>query len=89
MLALVWVWMPRATYPKVTSPESDKILRLLGTACGSRSPERLQNVKDVIAKTQLPPEELQAFEQIIALADDGRWEQAQQASRDMATDQVN
>ena len=87
--ALIWVWMPRTTYPKVTSPESDRILRLLGTACGSQNEERLQNTKAEIAKLQLPEAEQQAFARIISLAEAGRWEEAKQASIEMAEDQVN
>lgn len=88
VIALIWVWMPRATYPKVTSHESDRILRMLSTACGSSSPERLQVVKEELAKLQLPAEESDAFQKIIAMADDGRWKDAQRASLDMASDQV-
>jgi hypothetical protein len=87
--ALIWVWMPRATYPKISSPDSDRVLRLLSTACGSQSSERLQNVKDEIAKLSLPDAERNAFQQIIALADEGRWKEAQAASIQMASDQVN
>ena len=86
---LIWIWMPRATYPKVSSPESDRILRMLGTACSSRSSERIENVKAEIAKLNLPEAESKAFEQIIALADEGRWPEAQRASLLMAADQIN
>ncbi|MBL8892301.1 MAG: hypothetical protein JNL67_20160 [Planctomycetaceae bacterium] len=89
VIALVWVWMPRTKYPKVTSHESDRILRMLSTACGSSSSERLQVVKEELAKLQLPPEELKAFQEIISMADEGRWKQAQKASLAMASDQVN
>lgn len=87
--ALIWVWMPRATYPKVGSHESDRVLRMLGTACGSRNSERLQNVKDEMAKLQLPDAELKAFQQIIDLADQGRWPEAHRATLQMAEDQIN
>lgn len=89
VLALIWVWMPRATFPKVSSPDSDRILRLLSTACGSQNSDRLQSVKDELAKLSLPEAESNAFQQIISLADAGRWKEAQTASLQMANDQVN
>lgn len=86
--ACLWLWLPRSTYPRIGSPESDHLMRQLGTACGSQSTERLQVVKDELAKLEMSEVERQAFQRIIDMADRGRWREAHQASIQFARDQV-
>lgn len=86
--ACLWLWLPRTTYPRISSPESDQLMRQLATACGSQNAERLQVVKDELAKLELSETERQAFQRIIDMADQGRWREAQQASIQFAADQV-
>ncbi len=86
--ALVWVWAPRPKYPKISSRESDRLIRLLATSCGSQNKELLQQAKDELTTLKLPDSERQSFEKIIRMADDGNWKGAHQASIQFAQDQV-
>ncbi len=86
--ACLWLWLPRATYPRIGSAESDQLMRKLATACGSQNAERLQVVKDELAKLEMSEVERQAFQRIIDMADRGSWREAHQASIQFATDQV-
>jgi hypothetical protein len=88
LVALAWVWLPGKTFPKLSSPESDRLVRLLSTACGRQNAEQLGEVKQELQSLDLPNAERQAFEEIIAIAERGQWREAHQASIKFAADQV-
>jgi len=64
----------------------------LRTAANTRSPERLARAKDLIARDRaagtIGPEEHAWYERIIALAEAGRWEEAERQAIDFRRDQL-
>jgi hypothetical protein len=64
----------------------------LRTAANTRSPERLARAKDLIARDRaagaIGPEEHAWYEEIIALAEAGRWREAERRAIDFRREQL-
>jgi hypothetical protein len=90
---VLFVWWPGCRqYPRVTSKESLRLMKLLYTACNTRDPVRLATVEQGVEKStregKLTETEQNAFRYILDLARSSHWEQAEKASLRFAQDQV-
>ena len=69
-------------YPAVSSGETVTLIAALRTACSSRSPQRLARALEVIeqrrSKGELADAEYAAFQKIVTMAKEGRWQDAEQ-----------
>jgi len=66
--------------PEVTTAESQELILRFYTACNTQNPERLMVTKQVfqelIEAGKVSASEQMRFNQLVELADQGRWEQA-------------
>jgi len=66
--------------PTVTSVESQELILRFYTACNTQNPERLKVAKQVfqtlVEEGRISAPEQARFNQLIELADQGRWDQA-------------
>lgn len=80
------------SHPEVSSPESLMLIKLVYTAANTRSPQRLEKCRErlteLIQDKKLSPREQTAFERIVAAAEAGRWEDAQNDSLAFAQAQI-
>ncbi len=90
-LAVVY-WPGCRQYPEATNPQTPRLIKLLYTACNTKSEPRLtefeQQFNAVRQTSALSPAEEQAFTAIIDLARQGNWGQAQDQCYAFARDQV-
>lgn len=92
-IALVVLWRPGCKYyPPITSPEGMNLVKLLYAACNARDLERLtmaeEKFNQLNQQEKLTSREKAAFESIISLAREKKWEQAEKASFRFAEDQL-
>jgi predicted component of type VI protein secretion system len=87
-LALVGCSKP----PRATTPEAMHLIQLVYTATNTRNARRLENCRQhfqqLVAENKLGEAEQAEFDRILATAEAGQWEQAQQASLRLAEAQV-
>jgi len=93
VIPLLVIWWPGCRqYPPVSSVESLYLMKLLYTACNTKDPARLAKVEQEIEKLasvqKLTPAEMEAFNKIIGIAKEGRWQDAERAAFRFAQDQV-
>lgn len=90
-VAVIW-WPGCRQYPPVSSRESLTLMKLLYSACNTRSSQRLEEVERRLAiledQSKLTPEEKEGFDRIITMAKAGNWEDAEAAAFKFAQDQV-
>ncbi len=88
----VLYWPGCRQYPEATNPQTPRLIKLLYTACNTKSEPRLtefeQQFNAVRQTSALSPAEEQAFTAIIDLARQGNWGQAQDQCYAFARDQV-
>lgn len=92
LLGIVIVWWPGCRqYPRVTSKESQNLIRKMYSATNKRDQALLTSVEQDIVKLKsegkLSPSEEQGFLKIIEMAKQGNWQEAQEASFRYAQDQ--
>ncbi len=79
-------------YPEVRSPEAITLMTALRTACNTRNADRLGRVTAAVAEAhtagRLDESEHAAFQEIVAEAEAGRWEDAERACVDFQRAQV-
>lgn len=80
------------SYPPVKSREGRQLIKRLYVACNVKSEQKLTGVAEELSKlakagTITTPEK-QAFDSIISLARDGKWEAAEKASLELADGQI-
>jgi hypothetical protein len=92
-IAVLFVWWPGCRkYPTATSKESMALIKLLYSACNTKDLARLAKVEQDLEKAtqegKISPAEQVSFAQIIRLAKQGDWENAEKAAYRFAQDQV-
>lgn len=79
-------------YPEVTSAESLRFIKQVYTACNTRSSVRLAaceaRLDELHSTGQMTDAERQAFDDILAQANAGAWQEAAESSLEFAEDQV-
>lgn len=93
VIALAVIWRPGCRYyPPVSSPESLQLIKLVYSACNTRNQERLaqaeKSLAELVREEKVTAREKASFEAIFALARDGEWTQAEEASFRFAQDQI-
>ncbi len=80
------------TYPEVASREAISLIAALRTACNTKSPQRLDRVNQSIERAHangtLSPHEHAAFADIVSLARNGQWQDAEYACADFQEAQI-
>lgn len=92
-LAVFFVWFPGCRqYPPVSSKESLDLIKLVYTACNTKSAKRLdvaQKRIDAASRDgKLSPEEEAGFRKILGIAAAGDWRSAEAAAYRFAQDQL-
>ena len=85
-------WPGCRQYPEATNPQTLRLIKLLYTACNTKSEPRLTEFEkqfdSVRNSSVLSAEEVQSFVAILELARKGQWGQAQDQCYRFAQDQV-
>lgn len=91
LVAVIW-WPGCRQYPPVTSRENLVLIKLVYTACNTRSAKRLDAARERIDKAasdgRLSPAEEAGFRKIIDTAATGNWQAAEAAAFRFANDQI-
>jgi hypothetical protein len=78
--------------PTVTSPESQELILRFYTACNTKNPERLTSAikiyRGLIDKNLVSPQEQASFDEVISLAEKGRWQDAADSAYAFSQSQV-
>jgi hypothetical protein len=87
------IWWPGCRqYPRATSKESIRLMKLVYTACNTKDKARLAKAEQAVEKAaregQLSPPEQEAFRKILDQARAGDWAAAEKASFRFAQDQL-
>jgi hypothetical protein len=93
LVVLLVVWWPGCrAYPRVSSAEGLKLIKLLHTACNTQDANRLATAREHVAQAEangrVTPAEATALRSIIDQAERGAWTAAEQACWQFAQDQV-
>jgi hypothetical protein len=80
------------TYPEVSSPKALELLLALHTACSTARADRLEKVADQLDRAwregKITAQDQEALARIVALARQGRWQEAEKACRQFKKAQV-
>jgi hypothetical protein len=78
--------------PSVTSPESQELILRFYTSCNTKNPERLTSAIEIyrglIDKNLISPREQASFNEVISLAEKGRWRDAADKAFEFSQSQV-
>lgn len=81
-----------SSHPEVTSPEALQLIKLVYTAANTHNVDRLkacrERFNELVDSGKLSPAEQRSFESIIADAEQGDWETAQNQSLNFARSQL-
>lgn len=89
----IYVWSPRwRSFPAISHPEADRLLRQLYTACSARDAERLSVARERFNSLKnnkaITDAEQAAFEKIFKLAESQTWDVAARHCLNFAKDQI-
>lgn len=91
LVAVVW-WPGCRQYPPATSRDNLDLIKLVYTACNTRSEKRLdlaeRRIDEAVRSGEMSPEEETSFRKIVGWAKEGRWQAAEQAAFRFAQDQI-
>lgn len=79
-MTLASMFVGCGSVPTVTTPESQELILRFYTACNTKNPERLKSAIEIyrglIDKNLVSLQEQASFNEVISLAEKGRWQDA-------------
>ncbi len=80
MACCAWMSVGCGSTPAVTSPESQELILRFYTACNTKNADRLTSAIEIyrglIERNQISLQEQKCFDELISLAQNGRWQDA-------------
>jgi hypothetical protein len=92
MACCSWISVGCGATPTVTSPESQELILRFYTACNTKNPDRLASAIEIyrrlIERNQISSQEQKRFDELISIAQSGRWQDAADMAYSFSQSQV-